>query len=335
MKTPLLKSNNNENENENENEMVILNVVENTLLSEALMSKRAQFLAAARESVSFDLNRNSTCNYQTIVNTSGGISSPTSSNGANNTILNSTPSAILCRICYTADTNKEPLLQPCNCSGTMGVMHKTCLEKWLAQCNKNHCEICNFEFNVQRVARPFDQWLFRPISTKDNKNLLNDLVCFLILTPLAFVSTWYCVVFAFKFNESENRWESSGLVVLTTFLLVIYVLWLIFSCRYHHRVFKEWQQKNQIVILNIEEEKAIDSMMLLNQSQTKNNTNNENNKVNQAYNQSLNNSDEIDSNTNSNNHDAFNVDLKVSNSNNNATSSCSNNATNESRVVEA
>lgn len=52
------------------------------------MSKRAQFLAAARESVSFDLNRNSTCNYQTIVNTSGGVSSPTSSNGANNTILN-------------------------------------------------------------------------------------------------------------------------------------------------------------------------------------------------------------------------------------------------------
>ena len=104
MKTPLLNSKS--SENENENEMVILSgklnlyiikflpifkdlifIVENTALSDAL-SKRAQFMAAARESVSFDLNRNSTCNYQTIVNTSDGISSPTSSNGGNATILN-------------------------------------------------------------------------------------------------------------------------------------------------------------------------------------------------------------------------------------------------------
>lgn len=121
-------------------------------------------------------------------------------------------------------------------------------------------------------------------------------------------------MFAFRFNESENRWESSGLVVLTSFLLVIYVLWLIvslnrtlficfkdfnlhniykklkFSCRYHHRVFKDWQHKNQIVILHIEEEKAIESMMLLNQSLIKNNIIDlKENKINQAFNQSINN----------------------------------------------
>jgi hypothetical protein len=143
-----------------------------------VLSKHAQFIAAARESVSFDLNRNSTCNYQNIINSSGGVMSPATSSPGNATILNryiikiinnliitfnkkknkkSTPSAILCRICYTADTSKEPLLQPCDCSGTMGVMHKTCLEKWLAQCNKNNCEICSFEFDIQRLARPFNQ----------------------------------------------------------------------------------------------------------------------------------------------------------------------------------
>lgn len=170
----------------------------------------------------------------------------------NNSLLNGTPSAILCRICYTAD-GKEPLLQPCDCSGTMGLMHKSCLEKWLSQCNKNHCEICNFEFDIKRKARSFGQWLFRPITTKDSKNILNDLLCFFILTPLAFLSTWYCVVFAFKFNENSNKWESSGLVVLTTCLIVIYILWLIFSLRYHFRVFKDWQKKNQIVTLNLDE----------------------------------------------------------------------------------
>jgi E3 ubiquitin-protein ligase MARCH2 len=127
-------------------------------------------------------------------------------------------------------------MQPCNCSGTMGLMHKSCLEKWLSQSNSNRCEICNFQFNVQMQPRSFSQWLFRPLTFKDNKNLFNDFVCFLILTPLAVISTWYCVLFAFKFHETENRWEASGLVVLTTFLLFIYVLWFIVSDLIYHNI---------------------------------------------------------------------------------------------------
>lgn len=55
-------------------------------------------------------------------------------------------------------------------------------------------------------------------------------------------------------------------------------------------MFKDWQHKNQIVILHIEEEKAIESMMLLNQSLIKNNIIDlKENKINQAFNQSINN----------------------------------------------
>ncbi len=53
-----------------------------------MLSKHAQFIAAARESVSFDLNRNSTCNYQNIINSSGGAMSPATSSPGNATILN-------------------------------------------------------------------------------------------------------------------------------------------------------------------------------------------------------------------------------------------------------
>lgn len=173
-------------------------------------------------------------------------------------VLSSThiQSAILCRICYSSDL-KESLLQPCDCSGTMGLIHRTCLEKWLSQCNKNQCEICNFNYDVQRKKRGISQWLFRPINNKDSKNLLNDLLCFVILTPLALISTWYCIGFAFKFNESINKWESSGLVILTTFLVIIYFFWLSFSSRYHYKIFKDWQEKNQIVTLNIDKNKIV------------------------------------------------------------------------------
>jgi len=179
-------------------------------------------------------------------------------------VLNSThiQSAILCRICYNSDM-KESLLQPCDCSGTMGLIHRTCLEKWLSQCNKNNCEICGFNYNVQRRKRPFSAWLCRPITNKDSKNLLNDLLCFLILTPLAFISTWYCLGFAFKFTNTANNWESSGLVILTSFLEIIYTLWLSFSIRYQYKVFHDWQEKNQIVTLQIEKSKILLSSNLI------------------------------------------------------------------------
>lgn len=197
----------------------------------------------------------STINYNLLNNNSPHYSprSPYPNSVLNSTHINS---AILCRICYNGEI-KEPLLQPCDCSGTMGLVHKSCLEKWLSQCNKNQCEICNFNYDVNRQKRPFSAWIYRPITTKDTKNLLNDLLCFLILTPLAFLSIWYCIGFAFKFTESINRWESSGLVILTTFLVIIYFLWLSFSSRYHYKVFKNWQEKNQIVTLNIERTKIL------------------------------------------------------------------------------
>ena len=69
----------------------------------------------------------------------------------------STNSAILCRICYSSENGKEQLLQPCNCSGTMGLLHRTCLERWLSQSNSTRCEICNFEFDIKKIPRSFSQ----------------------------------------------------------------------------------------------------------------------------------------------------------------------------------
>lgn len=71
-----------------------------------------------------------------------------------------TSSAIFCRICYSNES-KEHLTNWCNCSGTMGLMHKSCLERWLSQSNSNNCEICKYEFKVEKVPRSFKQVIKR------------------------------------------------------------------------------------------------------------------------------------------------------------------------------
>lgn len=91
----------------------------------------------------------------------------------------------------------------------------------------------------------------RPVFSSDKKNCLGDLVCFFILTPLAVISAWLCIVGAVRYKQWENKWEAIGLVMLTCFLIFIYLTWCAVSLKYHIRVFKEWQKKNHIVSLNI------------------------------------------------------------------------------------
>lgn len=231
--------------------LILPNTDESTDSSLADKSQRSKVGTEKKDKFVRSSSKNQSTSTQTSVNYT--ILSPMSVHNLNSTTLTS---AILCRICYNSD-NKEPLLQPCDCSGTMGLIHRSCLERWLSQCNKNQCEICGVDYKVERKNRPFRAWIFRPIATKDSKNLINDLLCFLILTPLAFISTWYCIGFAFKFTEDVNKWESSGLVILTTFLVIIYILWITFSTRYHYKVFRDWQSKNQIVSVYIDNDKVL------------------------------------------------------------------------------
>lgn len=37
---------------------------------------------------------------------------------------------LMCRICHE-ETNKDLLISPCNCNGTLNFVHQACLSKWL------------------------------------------------------------------------------------------------------------------------------------------------------------------------------------------------------------
>lgn len=74
----------------------------------------------------------------------------------------SSNSQLLCRICYSNE-NKEELSNWCNCSGTIALMHKSCLERWIFYSvigsNWGKCEICNhkYDFSLEIVKPTFKQ----------------------------------------------------------------------------------------------------------------------------------------------------------------------------------
>lgn len=57
-----------------------------------------------------------------------------------------------CRICHEG-ANGESLLSPCGCTGTLGAVHKSCLERWLSSSNTSYCELCHTEFAVEKRSR--------------------------------------------------------------------------------------------------------------------------------------------------------------------------------------
>ncbi len=92
-----------------------------------------------------------------------------------------------CRICHEGgDGDNEPLISPCRCSGSVALVHRQCLERWLSSqthnannSNNNNneensgsvaldpndarsCELCGFAYSVEAKRRPFKQ--VRPLA---------------------------------------------------------------------------------------------------------------------------------------------------------------------------
>ncbi|KAM9307316.1 E3 ubiquitin-protein ligase MARCHF3-like [Pholidichthys leucotaenia] len=158
------------------------------------------------------------------------------------------PENLMCRICHDGGSQEE-LLSPCECSGTLATVHRSCLEHWLTASGTSICELCNYQFTVQKKARPLFEWLQNPGLQREKRTLFGDLVCFLLITPLATISGWLCLRGAIDHLHFSSRLAAVGLIALTVSLFTIYLFWTLVSLRYHCRQYYEWCQSNQRVVL--------------------------------------------------------------------------------------
>ncbi|XP_046571436.1 E3 ubiquitin-protein ligase MARCHF8-like [Haliotis rubra] len=154
--------------------------------------------------------------------------------------------SVVCRICHDGDSSEE-LVSPCYCTGSVGALHLTCLERWLGTSNTTKCEICKYEFKVERKPRPIIEFLRHPASASDRKNLACDLVCFIVLTPLTVCSAFLCLMGVKHYSQWSGQWEVPGLASLTACLLTVYTIWCCVAVKHHIQVVTDWRKKNQII----------------------------------------------------------------------------------------
>lgn len=116
-----------------------------------------------------------------------------------------------CRICQSNSTT-DMIQSPCLCKGSMGNVHKHCLEKWLHISSTNSCELCSFKFRVVQGRHSLCQsvrlWLFRGCLLITIQLFI--LVLFMILwIGYSSVVGWLCFIIMTKmkntFFKNQNK----------------------------------------------------------------------------------------------------------------------------------
>mgnify|MGYP001237510097 CR=1 FL=1 len=159
-------------------------------------------------------------------------------------------SAVKCKICI----DEGDLIQsPCKCTGSVGLVHATCLETWLSSSNTRECELCKHDIDVYLRNRTFSEvcnklhneskgfyYIFSPFFQWIQGLKGQDrLFCYLLFTLLLLFAFVIFIVFHF-YSEKP----SGILLVLAFLILVVYVIWA-------YQEFKDWQKENQEVKLAI------------------------------------------------------------------------------------
>ncbi|CAD6197607.1 unnamed protein product [Caenorhabditis auriculariae] len=196
-------------------------------------------------------------------------------------LVNQSLGQAVCRICmcselsvpYLGNSVGEPLISPCNCKGTMGLYHRSCLEHWLSTSRTTRCEICKFQFELGRKLRSFYSYLklYGMKRRKGERGFAVEAVYMLILTVfivavLAFCIA--CIVDAWRRYESvpidleinedyipADQARNRACLEIVTFGVIALFLFLIYFAlmsatignRYHY--FKVWQRKNAVVFV--------------------------------------------------------------------------------------
>ncbi|KAL1132392.1 hypothetical protein AAG570_010347 [Ranatra chinensis] len=165
-------------------------------------------------------------------------------------------SSCSCRICQTSKS-REDLISPCNCKGTLGKVHLSCLERWLNMCGREYCELCHFQFSAHRSRRyglfqSIRVWMRHP---RHRSLLASDIVVGGILT---LVTLGLCIVCAMglKYFVLEGLkvgipgfWTEGAITFFLSVIVLGYLATLYLMLRDHVIPWYRWWNRCMVIKL--------------------------------------------------------------------------------------
>ncbi|VDP15691.1 unnamed protein product [Schistosoma margrebowiei] len=167
-----------------------------------------------------------------------------------------------CRICLD-EKKEEGLLSPCRCKGTIGLVHKKCLQKWLLTSGKLQCELCGYMYLMKpskqyssfysikwnqfkqynNELKQFCHWLQWH---RIRKYLIIDIICMILLIPTTYIGVYFCIISAFNYAEYNSfTWQVISLWGLAVILILLLTIWIILAIKHHLNHYRHYQHDQQ------------------------------------------------------------------------------------------
>ncbi|XP_015760188.1 PREDICTED: E3 ubiquitin-protein ligase MARCH3-like [Acropora digitifera] len=160
--------------------------------------------------------------------------------------------APMCRICHNAggkQGGREPLHKVCWCRGTMGEVHKSCLELWLSAVHNDRCPVCHFHFQTNRVYKPISQWRCPSMQANDVAILVLT-VCFIGMFAVQLSGIF--ILISYYRQPSCHVSISLGIAGIATGLPFFLAFSIgLFVNAYFSRYWVNWRRINKRVTVNL------------------------------------------------------------------------------------
>ncbi|XP_064476451.1 E3 ubiquitin-protein ligase MARCHF2-like [Ornithodoros turicata] len=154
--------------------------------------------------------------------------------------------APVCRICH-GGSSLGALISPCRCSGTMRLVHRECLQQWLAVKGNDKCELCKATVPTIHMPKTLIEWM-TDHSTRDQVECLAlDIVTMCAVTFFTFT----CLDNALRFVQQPQLSEMLQFGSITVFTCGLLLCWMTFKIAYHYWVQRKWRRRHGSIRINV------------------------------------------------------------------------------------
>ena len=129
-----------------------------------------------------------------------------------------------CRICLHGDKETEPLIEPCQCTGTMQFVHEPCLLQWLNSTYKGRCEVCYYQFKTKRNRKRLKSWRALPMTASQRTRYsLTIVLHFFVLLFFLWTGCFLITEFMNSDKGSTGYWIKLAIIPLATIAFLYFV----------------------------------------------------------------------------------------------------------------
>ncbi|KAH3697604.1 E3 ubiquitin-protein ligase MARCHF8-like isoform X2 [Dreissena polymorpha] len=185
-----------------------------------------------------------------IVSSNSNMSRQLSSCGYSSMTMSETGTDMcaICRICQMPDSDRDPLISPCRCAGSLKYVHTMCLKKWVRTLQHRLrkqtpcCELCHYQFMRHKHFK-FSQWRWPRVRTHDKFLHLVFLLSLLVMIGCA-IATIMCFISdrdnTAKFMKNKMKLTSDEVITLAcgvTFFVAFFIAMTV-EIKARHTIYK-------------------------------------------------------------------------------------------------